>query len=811
MTFFRALDQVTVADRASVGEKAFYLSCLSQWDLPIVQGGVLTTLVWQQFWAEVAQAFPDLLDRLHTLNPTDGTTLQNLAQTLQQVLMEQPISLELTSLTEPLSAPLLLLRPSLVLPAESAQQEEWAAEILGLWPARLVTPTQESLGTALQHFWAVGLQASNLLVWQRYCQSLTHLQLGTLIQPLYPAEVSGTLILDDPLLTLEAVQGLGLSLSTGEAIPARCQTHHRTPTVGDWQIGYQERVYVVFPTDSSAHPPQVMHHNREWPDLDCPLTDSEIEEIIALGQAARQRLGQAVRLEWIVYTDPGDEAANATRKVAITQATPWVLPAPKSPLIAPAAPTAAPAPRSFLFHQDNPTEAVQPVATQVLEPVDLPMISVVVRGIGAAPGRVMAPAVLLSENRLASSHPLPSGCIAVVSDLQPDMFVQLESAIVGIVTVKGGATCHAAILARELNIPAVVGAPQATELLQTGDMLWLDGHQGVVYRIPATNTTLPLAHAANLWPVAPTSPGRARLEPPQPITTHTKVMVNLSQLRRLQDLPMEQVDGVGLLRSEWLILEALEGYHPQWWIEQGQGEVLQGKIIEKLEPILRLFATKPVRYRSLDLRSHEWITLEGSPPVEPNPMLGIRGAFSYQLDHRLFDIELGALARLQRQGYDQLQIILPFVRTVEEFIVCRQRIVQAGLTTVPSFQLWIMAEVPSVLFLLPAYIQAGVQGIAIGTNDLTQLLLAVDRDQPVMASAYDERHPAVLAAMAHLIQTARQYRIACSICGQAPVRHPELIETLVKWGISSISVESGALEATRQAIWAAEHLQGNPP
>jgi pyruvate,water dikinase len=118
-----------------------------------------------------------------------------------------------------------------------------------------------------------------------------------------------------------------------------------------------------------------------------------------------------------------------------------------------------------------------------------------------------------------------------------------------------------------------------------------------------------------------------------------------------------------------------------------------------------------------------------------------------------------------------------------------------------------MAEVPSVLFLLPAYAQAGVQGIALGSNDLTQLLLAVDRDQPTMASAYDERHPVIQMAIAYLIQEAQRCGLTCSICGQAPVRHPDLIANLVAWGIHSISVETAALPFTLEAVRQAEQDQ----
>lgn len=185
-------------------------------------------------------------------------------------------------------------------------------------------------------------------------------------------------------------------------------------------------------------------------------------------------------------------------------------------------------------------------------------------------------------------------------------------------------------------------------------------------------------------------------------------------------------------------------------------------------------------------------------------MLGLRGTFSYEQDPRLFQTELAALAALQQEGYEHLELMLPFVRTVEEVQACQRQIAKANLAQASGFRLWMMAEVPSVLFLLPAYVKAGIQGIAIGTNDLTQLLLAVDREQPLLAASYDERHPAVLAALQYLIRQAQLQGIGCSLCGQAPVRFPELIDLLVGWGIDSICVELAAIAATRKAIMAAE-------
>jgi len=170
----------------------------------------------------------------------------------------------------------------------------------------------------------------------------------------------------------------------------------------------------------------------------------------------------------------------------------------------------------------------------------------------------------------------------------------------------------------------------------------------------------------------------------------------------------------------------------------------------------------------------------------------------------VFELELQALAIVQASGYRNINLLLPFVRSVEEFIFCRQKVEQFGLTQISQFQLWIMAEVPSILFLLPEYIKVGVAGISIGTNDLTQLLLGIDREQGKLGRIFDESHPAIMGAISQLIKMSQAGGIPCSICGQAPVLYPEMIDKLIEWGISSISVEPEAVERTYQAISRAE-------
>jgi pyruvate,water dikinase len=266
------------------------------------------------------------------------------------------------------------------------------------------------------------------------------------------------------------------------------------------------------------------------------------------------------------------------------------------------------------------------------------------------------------------------------------------------------------------------------------------------------------------------------------------------------------VDGVGLLRSELLALEVLDYQHPHAWLSAHRHQDFVERMAGAIAQVAAAFFPRPVWYRSLDLRSHEFGNLPGAEqhPTEMNPMLGLRGTLSYLHDPALFNLELAAIAQAQRQGYSNLHLLLPFVRTVEEFVFCRQQVIAAGLTTNAPLQLWIMAEVPSVIWLLPDYVQSGVQGISIGTNDLTQLVLAVDRDGGKVADDYGANHPAVMGAIAQLIQQARQLGIPCSVCGQAPAQYPALIPSLVKWGITSISVEMSAIAQTRTALLQAD-------
>ncbi len=267
------------------------------------------------------------------------------------------------------------------------------------------------------------------------------------------------------------------------------------------------------------------------------------------------------------------------------------------------------------------------------------------------------------------------------------------------------------------------------------------------------------------------------------------------------------VDGVGLLRAELMVLEALGGDHPRTLLQEGRGEELVAAMAKGLSAFATAFAPRPITYRTIDFRTNEFRGLRGGERFEPqeaNPMIGYRGALRYTQEPDVFALELAAVTRVWEQGQRNLHVMLPFVRTTQELRRCRELIGESGLLQRRGFELWVMAEVPSVLFNLADYAALGVAGISIGSNDLTQLLLGADRDSELLAQTYDERDPAVVAYLQELIPRARELGLRTSICGQAPSVHPEYAELLVRAGIDCVSVNMDVVDRTRALIAAAE-------
>ena len=417
--------------------------------------------------------------------------------------------------------------------------------------------------------------------------------------------------------------------------------------------------------------------------------------------------------------------------------------------------------------------------------------TVLVTGMGASPG--IASGAVRVLRSAAEGKLLRDGEVLVAAMTTPDWVPALRRAS-ALVTDGGGMTCHAAIVSRELRIPCIVGTRLATQRLRDGELVTVDGKRGQVTEGKAPGEPA-VAEKVSVAPVTVA-----------PEATGTLLYVNLAMAKQAEAAARLAVDGVGLLRAEFMITDALKGVHPHQLIAEGRSEEFVSEMSSALLTITRAFAPRPVVYRTYDFRTNEFRQLEGGASYEhneENPMIGFRGCFRYVRSPELFKLELEVLARV-RQETPNVHVMLPFVRTKWELEECLELIAKSPLGRQRGLKRWIMAEVPSVVYWLPEYAKMGIDGVSIGSNDLTQLVLGVDRDSEICAELFDESDPAVLDAIKRIVSSAREHGLTSSLCGQAPSTRPDFAAKLVRFGITSISVSADAVEPARRGIAAAE-------
>jgi len=248
------------------------------------------------------------------------------------------------------------------------------------------------------------------------------------------------------------------------------------------------------------------------------------------------------------------------------------------------------------------------------------------------------------------------------------------------------------------------------------------------------------------------------------------------------------------------------GEHPSYMISQNRDSEFINKLAEGLTAFAKTFHPRPVVYRTNDFKTNEYRELKGGEnyeEVEENPMLGYRGASRYITDIETFKLELAAIKKV-RENYNNLWVMIPFVRTVNELTQTLKIMEAEGLKRSEDFKIWMMVEVPSNIILLEKFLAAGIDGISIGSNDLTQLTLGIDRDSAKLAGTFDERDEAVMLSLERAIKVSKSMGVTSSICGQAPSVYPELTEKLVEWGITSVSVSPDMIGTTREIIAKAE-------
>jgi pyruvate,water dikinase len=419
--------------------------------------------------------------------------------------------------------------------------------------------------------------------------------------------------------------------------------------------------------------------------------------------------------------------------------------------------------------------------------------TILLKGLGASPGKACGPVRIYEEG--ISLDVVRPGDVLVTQMTSPDMVPAMTRAV-AIITDEGGMTCHAAIVARELGIPCIVGATNATKILKTGMEVSVHGQMGVVYE-GLDKEDKPTVVAAIATAV--TAP-----------VTATKIMVNVGVPQKAEEYAQLPVQGVGLMRIEFLFTSYIQE-HPCSLIEQGREEELVDKLSQGIAMVAKAFYPRPIILRTSDFKTNEYHDMKGGAGYEPkeqNPMIGWRGCSRYVSEsyRDAFLAELKAVKKARDEmGLKNVWVMLPFVRTVEEVVQIERMMNSVGLFRGHDFKLYLMAEVPVIIFMAEEFAEV-CDGFSIGSNDLTQLIMGADRDSDILGRMgyFDERYPAIKRAIAYLIKHAHAKGVPVGICGQAPSVYPEFCEFLVRAGIDSISLNADTVLKTTNYVAAAE-------
>jgi pyruvate,water dikinase len=741
------------ADIARVGGKGANLGEMIRAGLPVPPAFIISIAGYERFRDEAGLA-ARIEATLSGLDPDDSAALQATSRALRELIERTPVPPALEAEIVQAYAQLSRERgesdPFVAVRSSATAEDTAQFSFAGMFESFLDVRGAPDLLRRIRECWASTFHAR--VLFYRLKQGLpAEMPVAVVVQVMVRSDKSGVAFTVDPAtrdtsrMVVEAAFGLGEVVVLGQVTPDRYLLKKNDLTVEEAVPGAKAFMLVRDAKRGGTVRVDLAGARQ----TERVLTDAEL-----------RNLGLLLKRLEAYYAAPQDvEFAIEGNALFLTQTRPITTLQPRSPATATVSGGAAP----------------------------------IVHGLGASPGRASGPVRVLESPSEAAS--LAAGDVLVTRATSPD-WVPVMRRAVAVVTDAGGMTSHAAIVSRELGIPCIVGARDATAKLSTGMMVTVDG---------AAGTVAPGAIAAPQPSPAASRPATTGAVASRPVTG-TRIYANLAEPDRAAAVAALDVDGVGLLRAEFMLLSALDKVHPRKLIAEGKGETVTARLAENLRIFAQSFAPRPVIYRAMDFRTNEFRGLEGGAafePVEENPMIGYRGCYRYVKEPDLFALELEAIARVRRD-YPNVHLMIPFVRTAWEFAACKRLIDASPLSGDRSLQLWVMAEVPSVSYWLPEYVRMGATGVSIGSNDLTQLVLGVDRDSATVAPLFDERDGAVLHAIQSIIAECRRLGVTCSICGQAPSVHPGFAEQLVRWGIDSISVNPDAVDRTRANVAAAE-------
>ncbi|HUC87709.1 MAG TPA: phosphoenolpyruvate synthase [Candidatus Binatia bacterium] len=746
------IDSVSRSDVASVGGKAANLGELIKAHIPVPPGFIVPVKVFQQF-IETTGLDSIIESQLAEQDTSDTLDLEARASQARETILSQPLPEAVVQAITIAYNQLIEETDGCVAVRSSATTEDLEeASFAGQQATYLNVLGVSNVLRAIQACWASLFETRAISYREHHGFDLLGGGVAVVVQQMVQSEIAGVMFSQNPLtgdpdqIEISAVWGLGEAVVSGEITPDSYIYSKSKRVLLERKLSPQTRQLVrKHSLESSLTSTNIWQAVSPDKVSVLKLSDPQVEKLVALANTVEVHYGQPQDMEW----------AYAAGEFYLTQSRPITVESTSYTL---------------------PDIELEPEPAEVL-----------VSGQPASPGVGYGRVRILHSPE--ESHLVEPGDILVAEMTTPDYVPAMQRAA-GIVTERGSRTSHAAIVSRELGVPCVVGAGSAVELLSPVDAVTVDGSHGQIFRGTAETR---LAWNKQRLAVSPKS-----------VETKTKVMVILAEPEKAEAVATRQVDGVGLLRAEFIL--ARIGKHPRQFIKEGSGSDFVEQLAAGIESFCSAFNPRPVVYRLLDFKTNELAGLEGGAEFEvseENPMLGFRGAARYGRDPEAFALELAAIKQV-RSKFKNLIVMVPFVRTPKELETVIKLMADNGLERGPDFKLWMMAELPSNFLILDKFIDCGIDGISIGSNDLTQLILGLDRDNERLSGIGDERDPAVMKAFEMIVKTGLARGVTVGICGQAPSDFPEITQKLVEWGITSISVSPDMIEQTRLVIKACE-------
>ncbi len=768
------LEEVTKDDVPLVGGKAANLGELLRAGIRVPPGYVVTAEAYKKFMEETG-LFQKVLEIIKSIDVNNTKQLEEASKKIKQLILDTPIPRDLEELIRnyyrELAKRVGVENPLVAVRSSATAEDLPEASFAGQQDTYLNVRGEEEVVKKVKACWASLFNARAIFYREQMKIPHDKTYMAVVVQKMVMSRSAGVMFTvhpvtgDDSVVVIEAAWGLGEAVVGGKVTPDEFIVDKKTLEIKEKRIAEKKIAIIYDPEKGTNVEIELPPEKAKAPSI----TDEEAKELAKQAIRIEKHYGMYMDIEWAI-----DQEMKFPNNVFIVQARPETIWNVKKKEKAAA---------------KNEEKAVPPEKAEVI-----------VRGLPASPGIASGVARVILDPHSEEAKQFKEGDVLVTRMTDPD-WVPLMKKAAAIVTDEGGMTSHAAIVSRELGIPAVVGTREATKKIKTGMMVTVDGYRGVVYkgRVVAEKREETRAEVAGV------GLPKEVIREVYPVTA-TKIYMNLGEpdaIDRYIDLPF---DGIGLMRIEFIITDWI-GYHPLYLLEQGRGDFFVEKLAEGIAKVASAIYPRPVVVRFSDFKSNEYRGLKGGEkyePIERNPMIGWRGVSRYihPKYREAFKLEAKAIKKVREEmGLKNVWVMLPFVRTTWEVKEVLKIMEEVGLKRGKDFKVWIMAEVPSVAILAEEFAKL-VDGFSIGSNDLTQLVLGVDRDSQILAEMgyFDERDPAVLRAIEMIVKAAKKHGRTVSICGQAPSVYPEIVEFLVRVGVDSISVNPDAVIPTRRLV-----------